>query len=182
LRELEAEFKSVFGVLYTESVRGRIIVLADFVDTALIELIEGFFKKQCKEIQKGKESLDQIVGSAFGRHLDLAFLLGLIPSKTFDDLKKLQKIRNHVAHSFFLTKFEDPEIKNNFQSMNVHKELLKIKLDDQKKNGQNYESNDFLFTDTLAFLGMDVLWQFPERQARLLARAMHDQLFKKDNK
>lgn len=105
---LSDESKRWIEDIQKETDRGVALVAAAFFDDVLGAMLRARLIDAPKEANK----LLQYPGpvSSFAYRIDLAYLLGLLGSKTRDALHIVREIRNHFAHSHVPVTFEDAHI------------------------------------------------------------------------
>ena len=82
--------------LFTDSMRGNVIILSSVIDALLVDLI-----KEEKSIRK--DALDNLTKGRgaynnFAKTINTSLLLGVIKEPTAKGLHLLRKLRNHLAH------------------------------------------------------------------------------------
>ncbi len=84
------------------------IVAVAFLDDVFKKLLEAYFidnKKVVKQILEYPGAL-----SNFAARADIAYCLGLIPPKTYQDIVQVRKIRNKFSHSHCPVSFDNQDV------------------------------------------------------------------------
>lgn len=97
-----------------ESPRGKVLISTGFMEQVLKEILSAFLieNKVAEELFEGGNAP---LGT-FSARAKLAFTLGLISEKEFQDLDLIRKIRNEFAHNVKAS-FDDPAIGNRCKAL-----------------------------------------------------------------
>ena len=82
--------------LFTDSMRGNVIILSSVIDALLVDLIkeEDSIKKDALDsLRRGKDAYN-----TFAKAINTSLLLGIIKESTAKGLHLLRKLRNDLAH------------------------------------------------------------------------------------
>lgn len=104
-----------------DSDRAAGIVAGSIVDTRLEHAIQSKLRDD-RDIMGRLFNANGALG-AFGTKIDLAYLMGILSSDAYADLKILQKIRNDFAHNLELASFDEQSIRDrckNFKLVDRH--------------------------------------------------------------
>src|SRR5690242_20057441 len=90
-----------FQVFFGESDRGSVLLMAEELNSCLLNYHKDYFKYQADASGKLVNEVVDWPGplSSFAARIRLAYLYGLICKDTFEDLERFRKIRNQAAHS-----------------------------------------------------------------------------------
>jgi DNA-binding MltR family transcriptional regulator len=106
------ELVTYFHVLKHESDRGKVLIVATYLDEALkglhhdfIVLCEKREKDLCDKMMRPMGIL-----SSFAAKIQLAYSYGLIDQLLFAQLEILRSVRNYVAHNISAFSFDTPEV------------------------------------------------------------------------
>ena len=96
--------------------RGLILAIAAFAEDALGDLIKAF-------LMPGKAATQLLDGfnapiGAFSARIKLAFSLGLITKRQYEDLDRIRQIRNEFAHTWEPISFMDQKIAAHISALN----------------------------------------------------------------
>ena len=99
---------------------GAVLASAALLDDALQRCLIANMTHKPKGLQK---DLFRGYGplSSFSSKIELAYALGVFGNGTYQELRKIKKIRNIFAHNPRIMSFVDPEIKPLFASLNKPK-------------------------------------------------------------
>ncbi|WP_139959886.1 MltR family transcriptional regulator [Flavicella sediminum] len=148
--ESEPEMKELGEFLNSfnkESDRGAVLLAASILDEWLLEIIQSY-------IIKDKVSKELLLGfgaplGTFSAKTKIAYSLGLIEKKEYEEINIIRKIRNEFGHSWKGV---------NFESTKIEKECNKLDwlgpIDDTIKR-----TNRSKFNFTIAILLTDLLWR-----------------------
>lgn len=105
--------------LVEESDRGCILVAAAVLETRMSNIFQEQFKQHniSTKLQKSIFSVLGPLGS-FSSKIKLAFALGYISKKSYEDLDIIRKLRNKAAHTTSDFDFLDKKISNNIEKLN----------------------------------------------------------------
>jgi DNA-binding MltR family transcriptional regulator len=92
------------------------IVVVAFLDDILKKLIEAHFIDNQKVVEQMLDYPGAL--SNFAARADVAYCLGLIPSKTYQDIVQVRKIRNKFSHSHFPVSFDNKDIADMCKTLN----------------------------------------------------------------
>ncbi|PKB43054.1 mannitol repressor [Cellulophaga sp. RHA19] len=148
--EPEPEMKELGEFLNSfnkESDRGAVLLAGSILDEWLLEIIESY-------LIKDKVSKELLLGfgaplGTFSAKTKVAYSLGLIEKKEYEEINIIRKIRNEFGHSWKGV---------NFESTKIEKECNKLDwlgpIDDSIKR-----TNRSKFNFTIAILLTDLLWR-----------------------
>ena len=100
-------FVGLLEVVRNESGRGAVLVFATMLDEQLKKAIDAFLVDN-STIVKLTEGFNAPIGTFSTRSL-LAFGLGLISEREYNEIELIRKVRNEFAHSIDMT-FEQPSV------------------------------------------------------------------------
>lgn len=109
IHELSKESQRLYDVLNGESDMSMVIVATSFLDSAIHALLVQFLNRPGTECAR-----NELFNSALGglrTRATLAFCLGLLSKKTFEDVRTIAGIRNQFAHLHQHVGFDAPEIR-----------------------------------------------------------------------
>ena len=101
------EFMKLLAVARNESERGTVLVHASMLDNLLRHSIEAFLIEH-RNVEKLTAGFNAPIGTFSARTL-LAYALGVISQREYEELERIRKIRNEFAHSID-TSFNDPSV------------------------------------------------------------------------
>ena len=146
----EPEIRELSKFLHSfnqESDRGAVLIAASILDEWLSEIIETFLVKS-KESKGLLFDFSAPLGT-FSARTKMAYSLGLIEKKEFEEINIIRKIRNEFGHQW-------KDI--NFESNKIKKECTKFDwLGPQDDNIERTNRSRFNFT--VAILLTDLLWR-----------------------
>lgn len=104
--------------LQNESDRGVVLISAELINNRLTEL---FNKYLILNSNLRKEILENSVGPLhiLSNKIKMAYCLGLIDKKNYNNLECIRKIRNKFAHRIFDASFDDTEIMQWCRSVDI---------------------------------------------------------------
>ena len=119
--EYEAEFKELLGVeewtkaeeralaFVGESDRGVAMVGAAILSDLLGEILKTLFRDRKEVAAQLVDDPDSGSLAAFYARIKLVYCLGLVPTRVYEDLNRVRRVRNHFAHTSSAASFEaDP--------------------------------------------------------------------------
>jgi DNA-binding MltR family transcriptional regulator len=116
---LWADREQLFDVLRKAPDLMVALVVTSYLDASLARLLYEQFVDE-----SGAKALLEIDGplESFGARCNAALAMGLIDRTTFDDLRKIVKIRNRFAHHHLALDFGDPEIGRLCDAMSLNRD------------------------------------------------------------
>jgi DNA-binding MltR family transcriptional regulator len=117
----ELEDKDEVAAFYERgSDRAVAVVCLAIVENRLTDLLKVAMRKD----ERAQEELFNPSGpiGSLGTKIKIAYMLGLIDSDLYSDLRVVAKIRNEFAHSVRITSFDEPSIKNRIESLHGFRE------------------------------------------------------------
>lgn len=115
--------KGFLEELQNETPRSAVILAGAFLDAQLRDLLSKFLideKKDVDELLGSEEKPDRPL-SSFGSRIRAAYCLGLISRMEYDDLKRIQKIRNKFAHKMRDYSFDESDIVKSCENLEFAK-------------------------------------------------------------
>ena len=118
---LWADREQLFDVLRKAPDLVVALVVTSYLDASLARLLHEQFVDE-----SGAKALLEIDGplESFGARCNGALAMGLIDRTTFDDLRKIGKIRNRFAHHHLALDFGDAEIRRLCDAMSLNRETV----------------------------------------------------------
>lgn len=119
------DYQGFLKEFQNESPRAAVIVGAAFLDAQLRKLLANFLIDQKKAVDEllGNEDKPDRPLSAFSARIRAAYCLGLISKDERDDLHIIKRVRNRFAHRLHDLSFDDKEIVNWCNSLQIPKKL-----------------------------------------------------------
>lgn len=108
INDLCADTKRFVEDIQEEPDRSVPIIAVAFLDDVLRKLLEAHFVDNKKVVNQLLEYPGPV--SSFASRADIAYCLGLIPPKSYGDIRLIRKIRNKCSHSHTPVSFEDTDI------------------------------------------------------------------------
>lgn len=110
-----ADYNRLATVISELDERGLILALAAFAEEALGDLI-GAFMMPGEPAAKLLEGFNAPLGT-FSARIKMAYALGLVTKRQYDDLERLRRIRNEFAHSWEPISFTDRNIASHIAAL-----------------------------------------------------------------
>lgn len=107
IEKLREDWKQISAEIMSESDRGAILIGTAYLDDSLHVLLDAVFVDDKVVLDLLKD------GGAFGtfhRRIHLAYGIGLITKKLYNDIEVIRGIRNELAHGYGRCSFETSEI------------------------------------------------------------------------
>lgn len=156
---------SLEKTLEKESDRGIILICASTLDSMLRDLIEKYLnqnKNRKKEIAKLFEYPNPL--NTFASKIQMSYCMGLIKKEIYEDLERVRKIRNELAHGYDFKDFSSHEIASivlDMEGARICWEKRQIENNGKKKvasNGSNKEKVDVRNISKLVFITSVMYW------------------------
>ncbi|MFH1195281.1 MAG: MltR family transcriptional regulator [bacterium] len=130
------DMKGFIKNLQEESPRAAVIIAGAYLDEQLRQLILGSFvnKSKGEELVGSESKIDRPL-SSFSSRINLAYCLGLIDKRTYDDLNIIRKIRNKFAHKLHHYSWNEPEIVNWCKTLKHSQMITKINPSIRRTHG-----------------------------------------------
>jgi len=157
IKDLSKDSQQVFDVLNKETDLACVLIATSYLDEILKSLLQSHFRKG--DLAKSLLSASGALGT-FARRRNMAYCLTLISKKKYDDLKIIENIRNHFAHSHLMLSFSESkliELTNNLSFCDI---LLKTHLYKEVENPTEQETKNNArnrFNFTVVLLGQELL-------------------------
>ena len=132
---LSKESMHLYDVLNNESDLACVLIATSYLDYALASLLKRYFI----ESSAVNKLLDPPGGalSTFAGRSDLAYCLGLIPKRLYQNLEIVGQIRNAFAHSYLSLELNESEIARLVDSLSdptIHQSVI-VEGDNTKHSG-----------------------------------------------
>ncbi len=120
------DWKGFYEELQNESPRAAVIIAAAFMDGWLRQLIANFMIEDSNVVDEllGTDDIADRPLSTFSSRIKTAYCLGLISKGEYDDLNLIRRIRNRFAHKMLGYSFDDEEIVNWCNSLQIPRVIL----------------------------------------------------------
>lgn len=119
------DWNGFYQEIQKETPRAAVIISAAFLDSQLRRLISKAFIDDQKIVDDllGTEKIVERPLSSFGARIKIAYCMGLISKKIFNDLETIKRIRNKFAHKLHNYSFNESEIVKWCSSLKLAKEV-----------------------------------------------------------
>jgi DNA-binding MltR family transcriptional regulator len=119
------DWNGFYTEIQNETPRASVIISAAFLDAQLRKLIAAAFIDDQKVVNEllGTEKILERPLSSFGARINVAYCMGLISRKLYEDLETVKRIRNRFAHKLHNYSFDEEEIVNWCKSLRLAKEI-----------------------------------------------------------
>jgi DNA-binding MltR family transcriptional regulator len=119
------DYEGFLEEFQNESPRAAAIIGAAFLDEQLRKLLVSFLVDRKRAVDEliGNENRSNRPLSAFSARIRAAYCLGLISKDERDDLHMIRRIRNRFAHRLHDLSFDDKEIVDRCNSLEIPRSL-----------------------------------------------------------
>lgn len=161
LKNLCEDVRKLCDVINKESDLAAVLVCSSFIDACLALLLQHHFKKSSIS-DKILDSRSGILGT-FQSRTDVAYCLGLLTKKRYQDLVFIGEIRNKFAHFHLQLDFQNAEIIQLCKSIKyfdfaVKDETGKAIPDEKKLDFLKHAENPrYRFTMTVLMISNEIL-------------------------
>jgi hypothetical protein len=142
------EIQKYHEALNKETDRAAAIMLHAYLENFLNSLLRKRLAEEKFFIKEIEYNLN------FERSMKLCYLVGLIAKEDMEDLKLINRVRNHFAHNIMINSFDEPDIAKDCNNL---KRVSMLRVIDKKalspRNKYTISALDYIMIFTMTLFG-----------------------------